>query len=44
VDTFGPFAERAKKEGWVYREIDASHSSQITAPEALTKLLVELSA
>ncbi len=44
VDTFGPFAERARKEGWVYREIDASHSSQITAPEALTKLLGELSA
>jgi pimeloyl-ACP methyl ester carboxylesterase len=44
ADTFGPFAERAKKEGWVYREIDASHSSQITAPKALTELLVELSA
>jgi pimeloyl-ACP methyl ester carboxylesterase len=42
VDTFGPFAERARNEGWVYREIDASHSSQITAPESLTQLLTEL--
>lgn len=42
ADTFRPFAERAKSEGWDYREIDASHSAQITAPETLAKLLNEL--
>jgi pimeloyl-ACP methyl ester carboxylesterase len=38
-DTFRPFAARAQREGWGYHEIDASHSPQVTAPEALTKLL-----
>ena len=39
-DTFRPFAERAKSEpGWRYYEIDASHSPQVTAPEALAALL-----
>jgi pimeloyl-ACP methyl ester carboxylesterase len=42
VDTFGPFAARAKSEGWEYREIDASHSAQITAPEMLASMLTEL--
>ena len=37
---FQPFAERARTEkGWRYHEIDASHSPQITAPEALAGLL-----
>jgi hypothetical protein len=38
-NTFQPFAARAGQEHWDYREIDASHSAQITAPEALTALL-----
>jgi pimeloyl-ACP methyl ester carboxylesterase len=38
-DTFRAFAERAKQEHWDYREIDASHSPHITAPEALASLL-----
>src|SRR5262245_8841408 len=40
VDVFAPFAQRARTEpGWRYFEIDASHSAQITAPEALMALL-----
>jgi len=43
ADTFGPFARRAKSEpGWRYYEIDASHSPNVTAPEALTALLQEI--
>jgi pimeloyl-ACP methyl ester carboxylesterase len=38
-DRFGPFARRAKSEaGWKYLEIDASHSPNVTAPEALVRL------
>ncbi len=32
ADTFKQFADRARKEKWDYREIDASHSPHITAP------------
>jgi len=40
ADTFGRFAIRAKSEpGWRYHEIDASHSPNVTAPEALMALL-----
>jgi hypothetical protein len=40
ADTFRPFAERAKSEpGWSYYELDASHSPNVTAPEALATLL-----
>jgi pimeloyl-ACP methyl ester carboxylesterase len=40
ADTFGRFARRAKSEpGWRYYEIDASHSPNVTAPEALMALL-----
>jgi hypothetical protein len=40
ADTFGPFAARAKSEaGWRYHEIDASHSPNVSAPEALAALL-----
>ena len=38
-DTFRPFAARARREGWGYHEIDASHSPHVTAPESLTALL-----
>jgi pimeloyl-ACP methyl ester carboxylesterase len=42
-DVFGRFAAAAREgSDWVYREIDASHSPHITAPDALTALLVEL--
>ncbi len=39
-DTFGRFAARARTEpGWRYFEIDASHSPNVTAPEALMAVL-----
>jgi pimeloyl-ACP methyl ester carboxylesterase len=38
-DTFRQFAQRAQREDWVYREIDASHSPHVTAPESLMALL-----
>jgi pimeloyl-ACP methyl ester carboxylesterase len=42
-DVFGPFAERARREaGWQYVPIDASHSPNVTAPEALATLLDKL--
>jgi len=45
IDTFGPFAKRAKSEpGWRYFEIDASHSPNVTAPEALMVLLQKIAA
>jgi hypothetical protein len=43
ADTFGRFASRAKSEiGWGYYEIDASHSPNVTAPEALMALLQKI--
>jgi pimeloyl-ACP methyl ester carboxylesterase len=40
ADTFGQFAKRASSEaGWRHYEIDASHSPNVTAPEALMALL-----
>jgi pimeloyl-ACP methyl ester carboxylesterase len=43
VDTFAPFAERARTEaGWSLRNLDATHSPQVTAPEALADLLADL--
>lgn len=41
-DTFKPFLERAQREGWPVREIEASHSAQVTAPEELARLLQTL--
>jgi pimeloyl-ACP methyl ester carboxylesterase len=42
-DTFGPFARRAKNDpAWRYHEIDASHSPNVTAPEALMALLQQI--
>ena len=41
ADTFGQFAKRARSEaGWRYHAIDASHSPNVTAPEALMALLL----
>jgi pimeloyl-ACP methyl ester carboxylesterase len=40
ADTFGQFARMTKADpGWRYYEIDASHSPNVTAPEALMALL-----
>ena len=40
---FGQFAKRARSEaGWRYHEIDASHSPNVTAPEALMALLQKI--
>ena len=43
-DGFRPFAERAKKEGWQYFEIDATHSPNISAPDALMEILEQIAA
>ncbi len=45
ADTFGRFATVAKGDpSWGYHEIDASHSPNVTAPEALTALLRKIAA
>ena len=45
ADTFGPFARTAKNDpAWGYHEIDASHSPNVTAPEALMALLSKIAA
>ena len=43
-DTFGPFAARARDEGWHYAEMDASHNPHITVPQALRDLLASMMA
>ncbi len=44
-DTFGRFARQTKSDPvWRYHEIDASHSPNVTAPEALMALLLEIAA
>ena len=43
ADTFGPFARQTKNDpAWNYYEIDASHSPNVTAPEALMALLQKI--
>jgi pimeloyl-ACP methyl ester carboxylesterase len=45
ADTFGPFARMTKSDpAWRYFEIDASHSPNVTAPEALMGLLQKIAA
>ena len=40
ADTLGPFAKKTRSDpAWRYFEIDASHSPNVTAPEALLALL-----
>jgi hypothetical protein len=40
VSPFVPFAQRAQSEpGWTSLEIDASHSPNVTAPDALMALI-----
>jgi pimeloyl-ACP methyl ester carboxylesterase len=42
-DAFAPFAKRLKADpGWRTYEMDASHSPNVTAPDALAKLLCEI--
>jgi pimeloyl-ACP methyl ester carboxylesterase len=41
-DIFRKFLERARGDGWPCEEMDASHSPQITAPEALVAVLQKL--
>jgi pimeloyl-ACP methyl ester carboxylesterase len=41
-DIFRKFLERARRDGWPCAEIDASHSPQITAPDALAAVLQKL--
>lgn len=43
ADTFGQFAKMAKGDAaWNYHELDASHSPNVTAPEALMALLQKI--
>jgi pimeloyl-ACP methyl ester carboxylesterase len=43
ADTFGPFAKMTKNDpAWRYHEIDASHSPNVTAPEALMAMLQKI--
>ena len=45
ADTFGPFANKTKNDpAWRYFEIDASHSPNVTAPEAPMALLEKIAA
>jgi len=45
ADTFGRFAKQTKSDpAWGYYEIDASHSPNVTAPEALMALLQKIAA
>jgi pimeloyl-ACP methyl ester carboxylesterase len=44
ADPFRQFAERARRENWDCRDIDASHSPHVTAPEALAALLTDIAA
>jgi pimeloyl-ACP methyl ester carboxylesterase len=42
IDVFLPFAQRAQREGWRYHELNASHSPNVTAPDALARLLDDI--
>jgi hypothetical protein len=45
LDTFGQFAKMAKDDpAWDCHEIDASHSPNVTAPDALMALLEQIAA
>jgi pimeloyl-ACP methyl ester carboxylesterase len=45
LDTFGQFASKTKNDpAWRYYEIDASHSPNVTAPDALMVLLEKIAA
>lgn len=42
VPVFGRFAEKARKAGWVVREIATGHDAMLTAPDVVASLLLEL--
>lgn len=39
TDTFRPFVQRAQREHWDYREIDANHYPHVMVPNALAEML-----
>jgi pimeloyl-ACP methyl ester carboxylesterase len=41
-DTFARFAERARGRGWTVHRMEADHSPQRSAPDALAKLLEQI--
>lgn len=41
-DVMAPFAERARGEGWLYRELDAPHDLQLFDPEGAVAVLHDL--
>jgi pimeloyl-ACP methyl ester carboxylesterase len=43
-DVFRPFRDRAHEEGWQCFDLEASHSPNVTAPEALTDVLEVIAA
>ncbi len=43
-DVFRQFRERARKEGWQCFDLDASHSPNVTAPDALVEILEAIAA
>jgi pimeloyl-ACP methyl ester carboxylesterase len=43
-DVFRQFRDRARKEGWQCFDIDATHSPNVTAPDALTEILEKIAA
>ena len=38
----GPFGERARSEGWLYRELETHHDLQLTDPDGTVEVLDEL--
>lgn len=42
LNVMAPFAARAKSEGWQVREIAADHEVELTHPQELTNILIEL--
>ena len=42
LNVMAPFAARARSEGWQVREIAADHEVELTHPQELTNILVEL--
>jgi len=41
-DPITPFAARVRAEGWIYRELEASHDPQLTNPAGTAAVLDEL--
>ncbi|MDQ3946988.1 MAG: alpha/beta hydrolase [Actinomycetota bacterium] len=42
-EIFGPFAERARIEGWGYQQLASSHVAWLTHPETLAEIVLRLS-